>query len=112
MTSNTCWNGIFAAVALLALAPTADGQHKAKQPTAEPQHVTKTLRGHVTDEAGKPIAGVELARMWLSNAGGKFSSIEPTKSAADGSFSLEMTFYYGRANAIATIDVERQRGGL
>ena len=34
------------------------------------------------------------------------------KTAADGSFAIEMTFYYGRPYALATLDTERKRGGL
>jgi len=103
-----------ALTAVLALTSPAWAQEKekAREAPAQPETSTAKIKGRVVDEAGKPIAGVDIARLWFTDGEGKFAPHEPVKSAADGTFSLEQTFFYGRPNVLATIDPERKRGGM
>jgi thiol-disulfide isomerase/thioredoxin len=103
---------VMIALATLATPAWAQDKDKAKQAPAEPQQVTQKVQGRVVDEAGQPVAGVDLSRLWYTGRDSKLIPYEPVKTAADGAFSLDMTFYYGRPNVLATLDTERKRGGL
>ena len=105
-----------ALIAVLAFASPAWGQEKekekAKETPAQPETSTAKIKGQVVDEAGKPVAGVDISRLWWTDRDGKFAPYEPVKTAADGTFAAELTFYYGRPHVLATIDPERKRAGL
>jgi thiol-disulfide isomerase/thioredoxin len=96
---------------VIALATTAWGQDKDKG-AAAPQQMNRKLSGRIVDQAGKPVAGAEISRMWYTGGDGKLAAYEPVKSNGDGSFSLEITFFHGRPHALATLDIERKTGGL
>ena len=103
---------VLIALAVLAAPASAQEKDKVKQATAEPQSVSRKVRGVVLDETGKPVAGAVLSRLWYTAKDRKLTPYEPVKTAADGSFTIDLTFYYGRPYALATIDAERKRGGL
>ena len=86
-----------ALTAVLALTQSASAQEKdkTKEAPAQPASITAMINGRVIDEAGKPIAGADLSRLWTVGRGGRLAPYEPVKSAADGTFSLEQIFYYG-----------------
>jgi thiol-disulfide isomerase/thioredoxin len=103
---------VLIALAALAWPASAQDKDKAKQTPAEPQQVARKVRGVVVDEATKPVADAVVSRLWYTGKDRKFIPYEPAKTAADGSFKLDLTFHYGRPYAIATLDIERKRGGL
>jgi thiol-disulfide isomerase/thioredoxin len=101
------------ALATLAAPAGAQDKDKVKQAPAQPQQVTGKVHGHVVDEAGQPVPGIDLSRLWYTGRdSNKLIPYEPVKTATDGAFSVDMTFYYGRPNVLATLDTERKRGGL
>jgi thiol-disulfide isomerase/thioredoxin len=103
-----------AVIAVLAIASPAWSQEKekARETPARPQTPTAKVKGRVVDETGKPVVGLEISRIWNSDRDGQLRPLEPVKSAADGTFSLELTFFNGQPNVLATIDPKRKRGGL
>jgi thiol-disulfide isomerase/thioredoxin len=102
---------VFAAVAIAAPAWAQD-QEKTTGSPAPPQQVARKLSGRVVNQSDKPVAGVEISRLWYTGRDSKLTAYEPVKTAADGSFSVDVTFYYGRPHALATIDTAHKLGGL
>jgi thiol-disulfide isomerase/thioredoxin len=97
---------------VLAAQARAQEQDKAKEAPAQPQSVSRRVRGVVVDEAGKPVSGAVLSRLWFTSRDQPLKPFEPVKTAADGSFAIDLTFYYGRPYALGTLDIDRKRGGL
>jgi thiol-disulfide isomerase/thioredoxin len=92
----------------------AYGQDKAKADAKEtpPAPVTQKVKGRVVDSAGKPVAGVDVSRLWYAGRDSKYLPYEPKKTGADGSFEIELTFFYGRGYVLATFDPDFKQGGL
>ncbi len=112
-TNISRWQRLAFTAVLVFISPArAQETQKAKEAPAPPETSTAKINGRVVDEAGKPVPGVDIARIWYAGGAGKVAPFEPVKAAADGTFSLELTFFYGRPNVLATIDPERKRGGL
>ncbi len=68
------------------------------------------VTGRVVDAAGKPVAGVEVARFWTTQK----EIMAPHQGAttnAEGRFTLPMTFY-ARGEALLALDKGRKTGGL
>jgi hypothetical protein len=65
-----------------------------------------TITGSVSDMDGEPVAGVDVATIWLEGkpAGG-------VKTGEDGTFELEAQSY-GRPIALMVMDAERKRGAV
>ena len=89
---------------------------KPAQPAATPVPVTHRVEGRVLDAAGNPAAGVSVSRSWSPRGGsnGSLNPFQPAKTDANGSFSIELSFYPGRAIALAsfTFDKSGKHGGL
>jgi thiol-disulfide isomerase/thioredoxin len=102
----------FVGLLMAALPAWAQGQEKAKATVAEPQSIRRAIRGKVVDETDKPVAGADLSRLWYTSKDQEFTPYEPVKTAADGTFTIDLTFYYGRPYVLATFDTERRRGGM
>ncbi len=83
-----------------------------QQAPAQPQSVTRRIRGVVVDEAGKPVANAVVSRLWHNPRDQKLKAYEPVNTAVDGTFAIDLTFYYGRPYALVTLDTDRKRGGL
>jgi thiol-disulfide isomerase/thioredoxin len=97
---------------VLAAQARAQEQDKAKEAPAQPQSVSRRIRGVVVDEAGKPVSGAVLSRLWFTSRDQPLKPFEPVKTAADGSFAIDLTFFYGRPYALGTLDIDRKRGGI
>ena len=83
------WNirgrrAVLIAVATLAAPAWAQDKDTAKKAPAEPQTVTAKVHGHVVDQAGRPVADIELSRLWYNGRESKLIPYEPVKTAADG----------------------------
>ncbi len=100
------------ALAVLAMPAWAQDKDSAKPAPAEPQSVTRRIRGVVVDETGKPVAGAVLSRLWYTGKNRKLTPFEPVNTAADGSFAVDLTFHYGRPYALVALETEPKRGGL
>jgi thiol-disulfide isomerase/thioredoxin len=115
--ANSGWRAAFGLLVLW-LAGEASAQNKdnakdtAKAAPSAPQQVNHRVRGRVVDAAGKPLAGLAVSRYWYKAADQKYTPLEPAKTAADGAFEIELTFYYGRGNALLSFDSDLKQGGL
>jgi len=89
------------------------GQDKTKETPAEPQQISKKIRGRVVDEAGKPIAGITLSSHWIRS---EDKSLHPYETVAKtdehGDFGAEITLYYGRSSSLLALDSDHKRGAL
>jgi thiol-disulfide isomerase/thioredoxin len=75
---------------------------------ARADHVIVT--GQVTDEIGKPAAGVELASFWIAD-GDAMKAQQGVSTDARGRFSIKLT-HWGRPVAVLALDRDRKTGGL
>jgi thiol-disulfide isomerase/thioredoxin len=69
-----------------------------------------TVTGRVTDAAGKPAAGVELASFWMVE-GDNMKAYQGVTTDAEGRFSIKLS-HYGRPVAVLGLDHDRKTGGL
>jgi thiol-disulfide isomerase/thioredoxin len=104
-------------VAIIARPAWAQAEKKANTQNQElraPQPVTHTINGRVIDLAGKPLAGVPVSRFWHTGANGAFTPYQAVKTAANGTFAIEITFHYGRPEVLAALDLGHapRQGGL
>ena len=107
------WSGaVLVALAAFVSPVQAQDTKQAKETPAEPQQVTTKVNGRVVDESGKPVEGALVAGRWHGGTIGGLTPYQPVKTSADGSFTTELTFYYGRPIVLANFDKERNRGGL
>ena len=58
------------------------------------------------------MAGLDVSRLWYNGRDASYMPYEPKKTGTDGSFEIELTFYYGRGNVLATFDHDFKQGGL
>ncbi len=109
---------VAALVLLAAFAGRAAAQDKEKAKAHEtppaPQQVTHTIKGRVVDQSGKPRADVTVANHWNRSGEGADAPYQPVKTGADGTFAIELTFYYGQSNVLAaySLDKAAKQGGL
>ncbi|WP_148598339.1 TlpA family protein disulfide reductase [Aquisphaera giovannonii] len=72
------------------------------------------VAGRVVDAAGKPARGADVASFWVMPRGDSRAQAMPidgVKTAADGSFSIEVRTY-GRDAALVVMDGDRKAGAL
>lgn len=70
------------------------------------------LAGRVVDKDGKPVAGAEVAPIWVvPEGGGKQVGFEAATTDAEGRFAVKVDFY-GRDVALMAFDAARTSGGL
>src|SRR5215203_6767015 len=68
------------------------------------------VTGTVKDAAGNPVAGADLASLWMSQ-GEDMTAYEGVKTDAQGKFSIKVN-HFGRPVAVMVIDKERKSGGI
>jgi thiol-disulfide isomerase/thioredoxin len=73
----------------------------------EPQKVS----GRVFDEAGRPVAGAEVATMWSAMGGTAMRAFHAARTDAAGRFTLDVNFWQGHQPFLA-YNREHTRGGL
>ena len=94
-------------MALLELASPAwaqDDKDKAKPAPAEQGPVTRKIRGVVVDATAKPVPKAVVSRLWYTGKDRKFTPYEPVQTAADGSFTIELTSSMAVPMRFATLD--------
>lgn len=72
---------------------------------------TVQVVGHVVDAQGKPVAGARVAEHWFAKQTGSLEPLRPTRSEADGWFSLEMELHT-HDRVVMAIDATGSRGGV
>jgi thiol-disulfide isomerase/thioredoxin len=68
------------------------------------------VKGQVTDGAGKPVAGAELASFWMAD-GNAMKAHQGVSTDAQGGFSFKFA-HYGQPVAVLALDKDRKTGGL
>ncbi len=68
------------------------------------------ITGRVVDAADKPVAGAEIAPIWVTQKD-KMTAHNGVTSDAEGRFTLSMEFYV-RGRALLAMDKDRKTGGL
>lgn len=69
-----------------------------------------TVTGKVTDAAGKPVAGADLASFWIAEGDG-MKAYQGATTDAEGRFSIKLN-HYGRPVAVYGLDRDRKTGGI
>lgn len=68
------------------------------------------VKGKVTDAAGKPVAGAEVASFWMADDNA-MKAYQGASTDSQGLFSIKLS-HYGRPVAVLALDQERKTGGL